>query len=51
MPKNNVQADARFQNAVEYQVKNPNLTVCDAMKLANFSLREQKDKAKYIMVL
>jgi len=51
MSKNNVRADARFQKAVEYQVKNPNLTVCDAMKLADFSLKEREDKAKYMMVL
>ena len=50
MPRNNVRADSCFQKAVEYQLKNPNLTVCDAMKLAGFSLREQKDKAKYMMV-
>jgi hypothetical protein len=36
---------------VEYQIKNPNLTVCDAMKLADFSLREREDKAKYMMVI
>ena len=46
-----MRADSRFQKAVEYQIKNPNLTVCDAMKLADFSLREQEDKAKYMMVL
>ncbi len=51
MPRNNVRADSRFQKAVEYQIKNPNLTVCDAMKLADFSLREREDKAKYMMVL
>ena len=28
-----------------------NLTVCDAMKLADFSLREREDKVKYMMVL
>ncbi len=42
-----MQADSRFQRAVEYQIKNPNLTVCDAVKLADFSLREREDKAKY----
>ena len=46
-----MRVDARFQKAVEYQIKKPNLTVCDAMKLAAFSLREQEDKAKYMMVL
>ena len=46
-----MRADSRFQKAVEYQIKNPNLTVCDAMKLADFSLREQEDKKKYKMVL
>ena len=46
-----MRADSRFQKAVEYQIKNPNLTVCDAMKLADFSLREREDKAKYMMVL
>jgi len=46
-----VRADAHFQKAVEYQIKNPNLTVCDAMKLADFSLREREDKVKYMMVL
>ena len=51
MPRNNVRADSRFQKAVEYQIKNPNLTVCDAMKLADFSLREREDKAKYMMVI
>ena len=45
-----MRADARFQKAIEYQVKN-HLTVCDAMKLADFSLREREDKAKYMMVL
>ncbi len=45
-----MRADARFQKAVEYQVKN-HLTDCDAMKLADFSLREREDKAKYMMVL
>ena len=38
--------DSCFQKAVEYQLKNPNLTVRDAMKLANFNLREREDKAK-----
>ena len=51
MPRNNVRADSRFQKAVEYQIKNPNLTVYDSMKLADFSLREREDKAKYMMVL
>jgi hypothetical protein len=51
MPRNNVRADSRFQKAVEYQINIPNLEVRDAMKLANFSLREQEDKAKYMMVL
>jgi hypothetical protein len=51
MPRNNVRADSHFQKAVEYQLKNPNLTVCDAMKLADFSLQEREDKAKYMMVL
>jgi hypothetical protein len=46
-----VRADSRIQKAVEYQIKNPNLTLCDAMKLADFSLREQEDKAKYMMVI
>ena len=46
-----MRADSRFQKAVEYQIKNPNLTVCDAMKLADFSLREREDKAKYMMVI
>ena len=46
-----MRADSCFQKAVEYQLKNPNLTVCDAMKLADFSLREQEDKAKYMMIL
>ena len=51
MPRNNVRADSCFQKAVEYQLKNLNLTVCDAMKLTNFSLREREDKATYMMVL
>ena len=51
MPRNNVRADSRFQKAVEYQIKNPNLTVYDSMKLADFSLREREDKAKYMMVI
>ena len=46
-----MRADSLFQKAVEYQIKNPNLTVCDAMKLADFSLREREDKAKYMMVI
>ena len=46
-----MRADSRFQKAVEYQIKNPNLTVCDAMKLVDFSLREREDKAKYMMVI
>ena len=46
-----MRADSRFQKAVEYQIRNPNLTVCDAMKLADFSLREREDKAKYMMVI
>jgi hypothetical protein len=41
--------DSRFQKAVECQLKNPNLTICDAMKLANFSLWEQEDRSKYMM--
>jgi len=45
-----VRADSCFQKAVEYQVKNPNLTVCDKMILPDFSLREREDKAKYMMV-
>jgi hypothetical protein len=51
MPRNNVRADSRFQKAVEYLLKNPNLTVRDGMKLANFSQGEQNDKAKYMMVM
>ena len=51
MPRNNVQADSRFQKAVEYLLKNPTLTVQDGMKLANFSQGEQNDKAKYMMVI
>jgi hypothetical protein len=46
-----VQVDSRFQKAVEYQLKNPNLTICDAMKLADFSLHEREDKSKYMMVV
>ena len=46
-----MRADSRFQKAVEYQIKNPNLTVYDSMKLADFSLREREDKAKYMMVI
>jgi hypothetical protein len=37
MPRNNVQADSRFQKTVEYLFKNPNLTIQDGMKLAGFS--------------
>ena len=37
-----MRADSCFQKAVEYQIKNPNLTVGDAMKLANFSLWEER---------
>jgi hypothetical protein len=51
MPRNNVRADSRFQKVVEYQINNPNLEVCEVMKLADFSLREREDKAKYMMVL
>ena len=51
MPRNNVQPDSCSQKAVEYQINNPNLEVCEAMKQANFSLPEQEDKAKYMMVL
>jgi hypothetical protein len=51
MPRNNVRADSRFQKAVEYQINNPNLEVRDAMKLADFSLREREDKAKYVMAV
>ena len=51
MHRNNVRADSCFQKAVEYQLKNPNLTIRDAMKLANFSLQEQEDKSKYMMVV
>ena len=46
-----MRADACFQKAVEYQIKNLNLSVCDAMKLADFSLREREDKVKYMMGL
>ena len=51
MPRNNVQADSRFQKEVEYQINDPNLEVRDTIKLANFSLQEQEDKGKYMMVL
>jgi len=51
MPRNNVRADSCIQKAVEYQINNPNLEVREAIKLADFSLREREDKAKYIMVL
>ena len=51
MPRNNVQADSCFQLATEYLLKNPNLTVQDAMKLADFSPSVWNDKAKYIMVI
>jgi hypothetical protein len=51
MHRNNVGVDSCFQKVVEYQLKNPNLTICDAMKLANFSLQERDDKSKYMMVV
>ena len=51
MPRNNMRADSRLQKAVEYLLKNPNLTVQDGMKLADFSQGEQNDKAKYMMVI
>ena len=37
-----------FQMDVEYLLKNPNLTVCDAMKLADGPLREQEDKVRHL---
>ncbi len=46
-----MRADFCFQKVVEYQINNPNLEVREAMKLADFSLREREDKAKYMMVL
>jgi hypothetical protein len=51
MPRNNVRADSCYQKAVEYLVKNPNLTVQEGMTLADFSPHEREDKAKYMMVI
>jgi hypothetical protein len=51
MPRNNVRTDSCYQKAVEYLVKNPNLTVREEMTLADFSPREREDKAKYMMVI
>jgi hypothetical protein len=45
-----VRADFRYQKALEYLVKNPNLMVREGMKLANFSPQEREDKSKYMMV-
>jgi hypothetical protein len=50
IPRSNVRADSRYQKALEYLVKNPNLTVQVGMKLANFSPQEREDKSKYMMV-
>jgi len=50
MHRNNVRANSCFHKAVEYQLKNPNLTIHDT-KLADFSLRKQEDKSKYMMVV
>jgi hypothetical protein len=51
MPRNNVRADSCYQKAVEYLVKNPNLTVQEGMILADFSPHEHEDKVKYMMVI
>jgi hypothetical protein len=51
MPRNNVLVDSCYQKAIEYLVKNPNLTVQEGMTLADFSPHEHEDKAKYVMVI
>jgi len=50
MPRNNARADPRFKKAVEFSLKHPTLTVPDAMKLADFSRRDQACRAKRMMV-
>ena len=47
MPRNNVQADSRFQKAVEYLFKNPNLTIQDWDETSRFFLSAGNDKTKY----
>ena len=50
MPRNNVQADSRYQKTVEFLCKNPNLTVWDTIQLANCLPQEWEDKVKYMML-
>ncbi len=45
-----MQSDSHYQKALEYLVKNPNLTVQEGVKLADFSPQEHEDKSKYMMV-
>ncbi len=44
MPRNNVRVDSCYQKAVEYLVKNPNLTVQEGMTLAGRRLASQHQR-------
>jgi hypothetical protein len=50
MSRNNARADPRFKKAVQFSLQHPTLTVPDAMKLADFSPRDQACRAKRMIV-
>jgi hypothetical protein len=47
MPKNVARHDDRFKKAAGYLMKFPNMKLPEAMKLADFTPVEQKDRAKH----
>ncbi len=46
-----MQANSCYQKAIKYLVNNPNLTVREGMKLAEFGPCEREDEVKYMMVI
>ncbi len=50
MPRNNTRVDTCFQKAVELLLKHPTLKVPEAMKLADFSRKEQDCCAKRMIM-
>ena len=50
MPKNVARHDDRFKKAAGYLMKFPNMKLPEAMKLADFTPVEQKDRAKHMVV-
>jgi hypothetical protein len=50
MPKNIARADGRFKQAIGFLKKYTNMTLPDAVKLADFSVQEQACHAKRMVL-